>query len=124
MLTDSELILKLQDLVARERDLVAEVLRHLREVEQRGLYLTRGHSSMFAFCTEGLGYSEAEAYIRIQAMRLMRAVPTLEQKIESGEISLSVAAKAQSCFRRENVSVERKSEIVEQLSCCLKSWPT
>jgi hypothetical protein len=118
MLNDSELILKLKDLVARERDLIAEVLRHLREVEERRLYLTRGHSSMFAFCTEALGYSEAEAHIRIQAMRLMRSVPALETKIETGAISLSVAAKAQSCFRRENVSALQKREILEQLTGC------
>lgn len=42
-LVDSELVQKLRELVRNERELVAEVLRHLREVEKRKLYtLPRG----------------------------------------------------------------------------------
>ena len=114
-ITDAELILKLKNMIQKERDLVSEVLRHLREVESRQLYLARGYSSMFAFCTGLLGYSEAEAHIRIQAMRLIKSLPTVERQIEEGSISLSVAAQAQSCFRRERVGENEKLEIVNEL---------
>ncbi len=113
--TDVELILKLKNIVQQERDLITEVLRLLREVENRQLYLARGYSSMFAFCTGLLGYSESEAHIRIQAMRLIKVMPTVERQIESGEISLSVAAQAQSCFRREKLSGTEKVKIVNDL---------
>ena len=112
---DSELIQKLKSLVRNERELIAEILRHLREVEKRKLYLQRGYSSMFAFCTEALGYSEAEAHIRIQAMRLMSTVAMVEAKIESGELSLSVAARAQGCFRKTDLTKQVKEEIVRSL---------
>ena len=114
-LHDSDLIQKLKDLVKDERAVLTEILRHLREVEKRKLFVERGYSSMFAFCTEALGYSEPEAHVRIQAMRLMSSLPMVEGKIESGELSLSVAAKAQSCFRNAKPSAEDKEEIMESL---------
>ena len=114
-INDSDLIQKLKSLVQSERGLLAEVLRHLREVEKRQLYLQRGYSSMFSFCTEALSYSEAEAHIRIQAMRLMTAVPMVEEKLESGELSLSVAARAQACFRKIDTPTSNKVTIVKSL---------
>ena len=114
-LQDSELIQKLKDMVKNERELLIEILRHLREVERRQLYLERGHSSMFAFCTETLGYSEQEAHVRIQAMRLMSSVPMVEEKIESGELSLSVAAKVQTNFRKANTPAEDKEDVIESV---------
>lgn len=114
-INDNDLIQKLKSLVQSERGLLAEVLRHLREVEKRQLYLQRGYSSMFAFCTEALSYSEAEAHIRIQAMRLMTAVPMVEEKLESGELSLSVAARAQACFRKTATPTSNKVTIVTSL---------
>jgi len=86
------LILDLKDLVSRERQLLTEVLHHLREVEIRHLYLERGYSSLWAFATEELGYSESAAQRRIQAMRLLKEIPEVEEKIESGRLSLSVAS--------------------------------
>lgn len=80
-----------------------EVIEYLKEIEARKLHLARGYSSMFAFATEFLGYSEAEAHIRIQAARLIQTLPEVAAKIQSGELSLSVAAVAQSHFRKENL---------------------
>ncbi len=114
-LYDSELMQKLKNMVKNERELLTEILRHLREVELRKLYIERGYSSMFAFCTEALGYSESEAHIRIQAMRLMTSVPMVEEKIESGELSLSVAAKVQSNFRKAKTPLEDKQEVIESV---------
>ena len=106
--TDNELIDQLKDLVKNGRHLLIDILRHLQEVEERELHLKRGFPSLFAFCLEVLGYSETQAHTRIQAMRLIRAVPTTAEKLADGKISLSVAAKIQSCFRREKVIEEEK----------------
>jgi hypothetical protein len=67
---------------------------------------------MFAFATDFLGYSEAEALIRIQAARLTQDVPEVTGKIRSGELSLSVAASAHSHFRKENLRRKEKGQIV------------
>ncbi len=114
----------LEDLKARrqgEREVLTEILRYLHEVERRKLFLSRGFSSLFAFCMVELTYSERQAHTRIQAMRLLKVLPEAEGKIESGELSLSVAAAAQSTFRRsikagQPVALKKNREIVAQLS--------
>jgi len=52
--------------------------------------------------TEYLGYSEGAAQRRIQAMRLIKHLPEVEKKIETGEISLTVASQVQGFFQRED----------------------
>src|SRR5262249_16282709 len=104
-----------------ERETVAKILRHLLTVESEGIHLEMSYSSLFEFCMKELDYSEDEAVIRIRAMRLMKSVPSIESKIESGELSLSVLAKAQSAFRKEEqnkrpVPLEQKEEIIFQLA--------
>lgn len=115
-LNDRELEQELEHCVRRERAAVAEVLRYLREVEARRLFLARGYSSLFAYCTSKLGYSEPEAYLRIQAMRLMTAVPEAEARIETGRLSMSVAAEIQGAARREEMAVPAVRQLVEELS--------
>jgi 5-methylcytosine-specific restriction endonuclease McrA len=98
--------------VARERECTAEVLRLLREVERQKLYLARGYSSLFAYCTGFLRYSEPEAQIRISAMRLPGAIARIEQ----GKLSMSVAAQVQSAVRREALDPARTKELLNELS--------
>ena len=98
---DLELISEIQSLVKEEKRCTYQVLNYLKEIELRKLFLEKSYSSLFAFCTEFLGYSEPEAQIRIQAMRLTKSMPTVEDKIRTGEITLSVAANVQSVFRKE-----------------------
>lgn len=102
--------------VHREREATVEVLRYLCEVESRGLHLERGFSSMFAYCTKKLGYAEQEAMLRIQAMRLIRVAPEVEQKIESGKMSMTVAAQIQGTVRREKLKVVEAKQLVADLT--------
>ena len=121
-ISNDALIEDLKKMVADERKLLTTILHHLKEVEERRLYLERGYSSLFAFITEELGYSESAAQRRIQAMRLMRDVPKVEEKIESGKLSLSVASQVQSFIRSEEkrndkrvMSTPEKLEVIEKL---------
>ncbi|MDX1386184.1 MAG: hypothetical protein R3257_01245, partial [bacterium] len=100
--TNDNLISDLHDLVTRERELTTQILHYLKEIEERKLYLEMGFSSLFAFLTEEMGYSEGAAQRRIQAMRLIKDIPEIEKKIESGKISLSVASQVQGFIQREN----------------------
>ena len=54
--TDADLLSELKVLVCEERKLLKQVLEYLEEVESRKLYLKEAYSSLFAFCTEYLGY--------------------------------------------------------------------
>lgn len=115
-LNDHELESTLTASVGREREAIAEVLRCLREVEARNLYATRGYPSLFAYCTDKLKYSEPEAMLRIQSMRLMRAVPDVEEKIERGALSMSVAAQIQNASRREKLPAATTRALVQELT--------
>lgn len=108
-----ELETALEASVRDERAATSLVLKYLREVERRRLFLERGYSSLFTYCTGKLGYSEPEAMLRIQAMRLVRAVPEAGKKIEEGKLSLSVAAKIQSAVKEEPAKAK---ELVRDLA--------
>ncbi|MBO9668079.1 MAG: HNH endonuclease [Bdellovibrio sp.] len=116
-LSNNQLLEKVKDLVQQERRIQADFLLHLREVETRRLYLEIGYGSLFDYVSKELGYSESAAYRRIQAMRLLKAVPEVEHKISSGEITLTTAAQVQSFIRTEtkregNVSLDCKRDLV------------
>src|SRR5262245_3809608 len=92
MLTDGELVAGLCGLVGATRKLAAEVVVHLGEVEERRLHLLGGYGSLFAYCVSKLKMSEDEAYRRISVARLVRQYPLLLDRLEAGDVSLSVAA--------------------------------
>jgi hypothetical protein len=121
-LSNQELNSTIQALVCDERRLTVAVLRHLREVERRLLFAELGYPSLFAYATVELGYSEAAASRRIEAMRAIREVTELESKIESGELSLSVVAQARVAIRaneretKAKVSVDRRREVMLSMS--------
>jgi hypothetical protein len=112
-LTDDLLLTKTSELAREERRLTLEVLRHLQEIERRRLYAARGYPSLFEYAVRELGYPEGSAQRRISSMRLLKELPELEGKIESGSLSLSVMSQAQSFFRQEEIrEPEKKREIL------------
>ncbi len=121
-ITNEELNQKIQFFVREERRITVEVLRLLREIERRLVYSELGYPSLFAYCTGGLGYSEAAASRRIEAMRAMREVVEIEKKIESGELSLSSVSQARVAIRaheretKVKVSIEQKKSVMLKLS--------
>src|SRR5688572_3116702 len=90
--SDRELLEGLRVRVGNSRQLIAEVLAHLGEVEERRLHLHAGYGSMFVYCVSRLGMSEDEACRRIDVARLARRYPALFPRLATGQISLSVAA--------------------------------
>ncbi|MBS1986060.1 MAG: HNH endonuclease [Bdellovibrionales bacterium] len=120
-LKDSELLSATKALVQKERTVTMEVLRHLQEIERRKLYAFQ-FTSLFDYAVRELGYSEAAASRRIQAMRLMTEIPEIAPKIESGTLNLSNICQAQSFFRdlkraqpEMALSKEQKTEVLAQM---------
>jgi 5-methylcytosine-specific restriction endonuclease McrA len=103
-ITDQSLHQQLKDFVRQERVLVSKVLEHLCEVERRRLYGDFKRTSLFDYAVKELGYSEDQAHRRIQAMRLIKELPEVKEKLNSGALSLTNAAKAQGLFRRSQQS--------------------
>src|SRR6266700_565676 len=58
--------------MGQSRRVEADIVAHIAEVEERRLYARKALPSMFAYCTDVLHLSEAEAYLRISAARTFR----------------------------------------------------
>ncbi|HUH00640.1 MAG TPA: hypothetical protein VML75_01520 [Kofleriaceae bacterium] len=91
-MADEVLLSSLAQVVGRSRDVEAEVVAHIAEVDTRRLYLGQGCSSMFGYCTEVLHLSEASAYLRIAVARAARRHEALLPMLADGRLHLSAIA--------------------------------
>ncbi|MDR3608238.1 MAG: HNH endonuclease signature motif containing protein [Oligoflexia bacterium] len=120
VLDDQSLISSTRELVKQELKITAEILHYLREIERRKLFADLGYGSLFEFCVRELKYSESAAQRRISSMRLLKELPALEAKIETGALSLTVVSQAQTFFRNEEkagnrLNPEQKKEVLLEL---------
>jgi 5-methylcytosine-specific restriction endonuclease McrA len=86
---DDELLRRLGELVSQSRRVEADLVAHIGEVDARGLYARQAFPSMFAYCTEALHLSEAEAYRRITVARASRKHALLLPMLRDGRLHLS-----------------------------------
>jgi hypothetical protein len=92
-LTDGEILRRLADILRQSRRSEADLVAHIGEVDSRRLYAREASPSMFAWCTERLHLSEAEAYLRIAAARASREHPALLDMLADGRLHLTAIAK-------------------------------
>ena len=78
------------------------LLLHLNEIERRQLHLEQGYSSMFDYCTSGLGYSEPAAVRRIRTARCVARFPDVFKLLESNKVSLGTVARISRVLTEEN----------------------
>src|SRR5882762_5612886 len=88
-LSDDDLVTQVKSLALREQTATALLIAHLAELDARRLYLAAGFSSLFTYCTELLGLSEAEAYNRIEAARTARRFPVILDMLGEGSLNLT-----------------------------------
>jgi hypothetical protein len=100
--SDDELLRRLSDLLGRSRRDEADLVAHIGEVDGRRLYAREASPSMFAYCTEVLHLSEAEAYLRIAAARASREHPLLLTMLADGRLHLTAIAKLAPHLTLEN----------------------
>ena len=73
----------------RERGESAHLLAYIAEIDARGLFVTAGCSSMFAYCLKHYRLSEDAANARIQAARVARKYPFLFEALQDGRLHLT-----------------------------------
>lgn len=100
-LTDRELLSRTKEIVKQEREILIDVIRHLREIDNRRLFSGLKYKSLFEYTVRELGYSEDQAWRRINAMRVTKQVPEVEKKIETGALTLGNLGTASQLFRAE-----------------------
>ncbi len=99
---DDELLRRLAELVSDSRRVEVDLVSHIGEVEERRLYAREAFPSMFAYCTQVLHLSEAEAYLRITVARAAREHPLLLTMLGDGRLHLSGIVKLLPILTREN----------------------
>ena len=114
-LSDKELLSNTLKIVKKEKQFTALALEYLQEVETRKLYCDQGLPSLFAYCTQVLGYSEAEASVRVNATRLIRSIPEVKKDVASGELNLTNLSLTQRFFNENNTLLDEKKEILNQI---------
>ncbi|AFY02019.1 HNH endonuclease [Bdellovibrio bacteriovorus] len=120
LISNSELLSRMQNLVRTERKITHLILLHIAEIEARKLYAELGYDGMFPYLTRGLGYSEGSAYRRLHSARLLAQVPQIANKIESGSLNLSQLTKMQKCLaksedRGEILTVTKTLEVLQKI---------
>ena len=114
-LSDKVLLDQTNYLAEHERGVSILVLRHIREVEVRRLFVELGYSSMYAYCIKHLKYSESKTMSRLASARLMTELPEIEKQIESGTLNITNLSKVQSFVRAEK-AVQHELSKNEKLS--------
>ncbi|HEY8231499.1 MAG TPA: HNH endonuclease [Vicinamibacteria bacterium] len=99
---DDELLRRLHELAAHSRSTLADLVAHIGEVDERRLYARKAFPSMFAYCTQALQLSEAEAYRRITVARAARKHAVLLAMLRDGRIHLSGMALLVPLLTQEN----------------------
>jgi hypothetical protein len=115
-ITDVSLIANTESLIRQEREILTYVLHHLREIERRRLFSSLGYKSLFDFTVKRLGYPEDQAYRRISAMKLLKELPEIEEKISQGELSLTHIGLAHSLFKQEKKVLQKEMSHEQKLS--------
>jgi 5-methylcytosine-specific restriction endonuclease McrA len=118
-MSDQQLLTSVKVAVKKEKLLTAVVLDHLQEIERRRVYCELGISSLFRYCVEILGYSEAESSYRVNATRLVARSPLAKSEIFRGRLTLSAASKIQGHLKNEGkngrkLAPKKVEQIVEQ----------
>ena len=117
-LSDEALVSRIALLCLEGRRLVARLIVHLIEVEDRALDKKSACSSMWVFCTDRLKMSAGETSRRLNAARLVRRFPSVLAWIERGEVHLSALRQLGRYLDEENVDAvldEAKGKTRSQL---------
>lgn len=123
-LADEILINQTAKAIREERLSTTLVVKYFQEIYERKLYLHRGYPSLFEMATKQFGYCAGAAQRRINSMKLIRELPEVESKMESGELPLTTASTLQGFFAieaktRGSYSKSQKLKVVE--SCLGKT---
>jgi len=126
---DDELLRRLGELVSHSRRVEADLVAHIGEVDERRLYAREASPSMFAYCTERLHLSEAEAYRRITVARAARKHEVLLEMLRDGRLHLTGIAMLAPLLTRDNLdavlarATHRTKRQIEELVAELSPRP-
>lgn len=119
-LSDKNLLAQTDLLALEHRKNSVLLLRHLREIEVRRLFVDLGFTSMHKYCIQSLKFSEGETQRRLTSAGLLTELPEIEEKIEAGHLNVTNLSKIQSFIKQEkaasyNLSKGEKLELITEM---------
>ncbi len=109
-------------LVRNEKAFTVKIIKNLSEIDKRKLYVELGYNSLFSYCRDHLKYSDQEATIRVNAVRLIKSNKLAEFKLEKNELSLTVASDLFINMKKFNetnstkLTLEQKNSLINEVA--------
>src|SRR5688572_12352169 len=88
-LDDATLAREFPVVMIQDRAMTARTLVYIAEFDHRRLNVPAGYESMFAYCVQGFGLSEDEAYKRIRSARTALRFPAIFGLVTEGRLHLT-----------------------------------
>ena len=129
MLSDDQLLSKLETLGRFGRRVDVRVILLLIQVEERRLDRRAACPSLYEFCRQKLGMSEGTANRRVVAVRLVRRIPALVQHLQNGTLTLSALSLVKNVLNEANhedviAKIAGKSrDQIDELVACMAPKP-
>lgn len=121
--SNSELNLRLMNLVQREREMLAMIILHIQEINRRKVFLEMGYPSMFSYMTEHLKYSPGSAMRRLDAAKVVAQAPEILDQLQTGALNLSQVSMVEQSVRQmkkstpqRSLTSSEKAELLKKLS--------
>ena len=116
-----ELNQELADLIKEERKLTRAVLDIISQFDRQKFYSELGYTSAMTWLIDEHRFSKSAAYRRLQAARLIRAVPSAKTSLVEGKLNITTMSALQTAIRQEEartrqpLSPTRKQELVSRI---------
>ena len=104
----TRLIKETERLAKEEKRHTALLVRNLVEIQRWKIFCDLGHPTLFKYLTHELKYTEAEAHVRVAAVRLALRAPEVVEKVASGSLGLTNAAQAEAAIKQSERETGKK----------------
>ena len=114
-----KIFIETKQMVKTEKFYTGKILQNLMVIDQDKLYADLKYPSLQKYIVGELGYSEAEARLRVDAVRLMRKSAKAVEKITQGKMSLTNAGQAHNALNSRKGKTKELNlvdQIVEKAS--------
>ncbi len=113
-MTNLEIDEEMTVVLKTERKITRRVLELVQLAEHQRLPLERGFKDTYDWLIRGHGYSGGAANRRIQAARLLREMPEVASKIESGTVNLTTLWQTQKAIRAQQKTTGQKIKLSDK----------
>ena len=115
ILSNQDLVEKVEQFFNKEKKIGDAILIGLKEIKTRRVYNWLGYPSMFDMLIKYYKLSEAGAYQRINALKIIEAVPEAQNLLVSGDVSMGTLSEMQSFInKQENATGEKVTTTVKK----------